>query len=154
MLNPYYFTDKNLKNGFKFKLDSHHTNHANFNITIIRNYPEFGIDVRYNIKINKELSVFYARIINHYNFGCEKVFSARFDEQDEDNQVLDEPELFINLKINHKFTETDINKVDIKYPLEYQIQQQEMKESGWRFDKIISMTKYFLKNWRTEWFKL
>ena len=29
--------------------------------------------------------------------------------------------------------------------LEYQIQQQEMKYSGWRFDKINSMTVYFYK---------
>ena len=29
MLNPYYFTDRNLKKGFKIYLDSHHINHAN-----------------------------------------------------------------------------------------------------------------------------
>ena len=28
-------------------------------------------------------------------------------------------------------------------PLEHQIQQQEMKDSGWRFDKINSRTVYF-----------
>ena len=30
-------------------------------------------------------------------------------------------------------------------PLEFQIQQQEMKDSGWRFDKINSMIIYFYK---------
>ena len=38
----------------------------------------------------KELSVIYARLINQYIFKYQTVFSARFDEQDEDNQVLDE----------------------------------------------------------------
>ena len=33
----------------------------------------------------------------------------------------------------------------IKSPLEHQIQQQEMKNSGWRFDKINSLTVYFYK---------
>ena len=33
--------------------------------------------------------------------------------------------------------------MDVKSPLEHQIQQQEMKDSGWRFDQINSMTIYF-----------
>ena len=58
---------------------------------------------------------------------------------------MDETELFINLKINHNLTESDINKINIIYPLKSQIQNQEMKDSGWRFDKVISMTIYFYK---------
>ena len=49
------------------------------------------------------------------------------------------------MNINHKLTETDIDNIDDKSPLEHQIQKQEMKDSGWRFDKINSMTKYFYK---------
>ena len=41
---------------------------------------------------------------------------------------------------NHNFTETDINNIDVKSPLEHQKQQQEMKSSRLRFDKINSMT--------------
>ena len=59
--------------------------------------------------------------------------------------MLDETELFISLNINHKLTETDIDESDIKSPLEHQIQQQEIKDSGWRFDKNSSMTTYFCK---------
>ena len=51
--------------------------------------------------------------------------------------ILDETELFINLNINHNLTESDINKINIISPLKSQIQNQEMKDSGWRFDKII-----------------
>ena len=49
------------------------------------------------------------------------------------------------MNINHNLLETDIDSIDIKSPLQHEIQRQEMKESGWRFDKITSMTKYFYK---------
>ena len=145
MINPYYFTDRNLRVGFKIILDSHHINPANSKLSIIPNYPEFGIEVRYINKIMKELSGIYARLMNQYRFKYQTVFSAGFDKQDEDNQVLNETELFINLNINHNLTETDINNIDVKSPLEHQIQQQELKDSGWRFDKINPMTVYFYK---------
>ena len=93
----------------------------------------------------KELAVIYARLINQYKFRYQTVFSARFDKQDEENQLLDETELFINLNINQNLTQTDVNNIDVVSPLEHQKQQQEMKDSGWRFDKINSMTVYFYK---------
>ena len=46
---------------------------------------------------------------------------------------------------NHKLTESDLHKIDIKSPLEHQKQQKQMKDSGWRFDKINSVTVYFYK---------
>ena len=109
MLNLFYFTDRHLKVGFKIVLDSHHINHANSKLTNTPNYPEFGIEVRYINKILKELFVIYARLKNQYKFKHETVFSAIFDKQNEDNQVVDETELFNNLNINHNLTETDIN---------------------------------------------
>ena len=139
MINPYYFTDRNLKMGFKINLDIH----ANSKLTITPKYLEFGIEVRYINKIIQKLSVFYARLLNQYKFKYQTVFSARFDKQDEDNQVIDEADLFINLSIIHNSTESDLAKIDIRSPLEHQIQQQDMKDSGWRFDKINSMTVYF-----------
>ena len=145
MLNPYFFSDRNLRAGFKIKLDSHHIIHANSKLTITSNYPEFGIEVRYNNKTMKELSFSFARLLKQYQFRYQTVFSTRFDKQDEDIQVLDETELFINLKINQNLTETDINNIDVKTPLEHQLQQQGTKNSGWRFDKINSMTINFYK---------
>ena len=47
MINPYYFTNRNLKVGFNITLKSHHINHANSNLIVKPNYPEFGIEVRY-----------------------------------------------------------------------------------------------------------
>ena len=91
----------------------------------------------------KELSVIHARLINQYKFKHQTVFSARFEKQDEDNQVFDETELYINSNINHNLTQRDIKNIDVKSPLEHQIQQQEMNDSGWRVDKKNSKTIYF-----------
>ena len=145
IINPYYSTDRALQVGFKIDLDSHHINHTKSKLTITPNFPEFGIEIRYINKITKFLSIIYARLINEYKFKYQTVFSARFDKQNEDNQVIDETELFIILNISHNLTQTDIDNIDIQSPLEHQIQQQKMKDSGWRFGKINSMTIYFYK---------
>ena len=137
MLNPYYLTDRNLKVGIKINLESHHINHAISKLTVSPNLPESGIEVRYIKKITKKLSITYARLINQYKFKYQTLFQARFDKQDEHIQVLDE--LITTLNINHNFAEKDIKKFDIISSLEPQIQQKEMKVSGWRFDKINSM---------------
>ena len=42
--------------------------------------------------------------------------------------MLDETELFLNLKINHILTETDKNKIYVRSQLEHQIQIQETKK--------------------------
>ena len=145
MISPYYFTERNLKVGFKINLDSHHINQANSKLTIIPNYPESGIEIRYINKIMKKLSCIYASLIKQFKFKCETVFSARFDKQDEDNQVVDETELFNNLNINRNLTQTYIDNIDVKSPLEHRIQQQELRDSGWKLDKINSMIVYFYK---------
>ena len=49
------------------------------------------------------------------------------------------------MNINHNLAESDLDDIDVRSPLEHQIQQQEMKDSGWRFDKIKSKTLYFYK---------
>ena len=145
MINPYYFGDRNLKVAYKNNLERHHINHLNSKVTITSNFQDTGIEFRFIKKIMREMSIIYARLINQYKFRYQVVFSARFDKQDEDGQILDETELFINLNINQNLTQSEIDNVNITFPLERQIQQQEMKDSGWRFDMINSMKIYFLK---------
>ena len=110
MLNPYHFIDRNLQVGFRIDMDSHHINHTNSKLNITPKFPEFGIEVRYINKIMKESSVINARLINQCKFEYQTVFSARFDKQNEDNQVLDETELFNNSNNNHNLTQTDIDE--------------------------------------------
>ena len=145
MINPYYFSDRNLKVAYKINLDSHHINHLNSKITITSKFENTGIEFRYINKIMREMSIIYARLINQYKFRYQTVFSARFDKEDEDGQLLDETELFINLNINQNLTQINLDNINITFPLERQIQQQEMKGSGWPFDKVNSMTIYFYK---------
>ena len=64
MINPYFFSDRNLKVGIKINLDTHQITHAKGKVTIIPKNSEFGIEVRYIIKIIEELSAFYAKLIN------------------------------------------------------------------------------------------
>ena len=145
MINPYYFTDRNLKIAYKINLGSHNLHHTNSKLTITPDFPGFGIEFRFINKIMKELAVSYARLLNQYKFKYQTVFSARFDKQDEDGQILEETELFIILNNNHNLTQSDLDKIDIRSPLEHQKQQLEMKDSGWRIDKLYCMTIYFYK---------
>ena len=64
MINPYYFTDRKMKVAYKINLDSHNLHHTNSKLTITPNFPEFRIEFRFINKIMKELSIFYARLIN------------------------------------------------------------------------------------------
>ena len=145
MINPYYFIDKNLKIGFKIILESHNFSYANSILSIIPKFPEYGIEFRYINKIVKELSVIYARLINQYKFKYHTLFSASFYKINEEGQRDNHIELYINLKINNNLTESDIVNIDIRSQLEHQIQMQELKESGWIFDKINSMKISFYK---------
>ena len=145
MINPYYFIDENLKNGSKINLESHNISHANSILTVIPKIPEFGIKYRYINKIVKELCIIYARLINQYKFKYHTFFSASYYKINEEDQRNNEIEIYINLKINHNLTESDIDNIDVRSQLEHQIQIQETKESGWIFDKINSMKISFYK---------
>ena len=70
----------------------------------------------------------FARLKNQYGFKHQTVFSARFDKQDEDNQVLDKTELFINLIIKQNLAYSVIGNIDSNYSLEDKIQKQEMND--------------------------
>ena len=121
MTNLFYFTDRNLKSGFNITLESHHNNQANSMLIIKPNYPEFGIEVRYINNIIEELYVIYARLINHYKFNYQTFFSARFDEQDKDNQLLDETEIFNYLNINQNLAKVILIKLilSLHYNIKY-----------------------------------
>ena len=145
MNNPYYFIDKNLKIGFKIDLESHNFSHAKSILSILPKFPEYGIEFRYINKIVKELSVIYARLRNQYKIKYHTLFSASFYKINEEDQRDNHIELCINLKINNNLTESDIADIDIRSQLEHQIQMQELKDSGWIFDKINSMKISFYK---------
>ena len=95
MINPYNFSDRSLKVAYKINLDSHHINHLNSKLTIASNFENTGIEFRFINEIMRKMSIIHARLINQYKFRYQTVFSARFHKQDEDDQLLDETDLFI-----------------------------------------------------------
>ena len=80
-----------------------------------------------------------ARTINQYKFKYHIIFSASFHKINEDDQRIDEIDLFINLEIFQNLTESEINNIDVKFQLEHQIQIPEKEENGWIKNKIKSM---------------
>ena len=137
MPNPYYFTDRALQVGLSTYLDSHKINHATSNLTNKPKFPELGVKTRYFNEILKEIAFIYARLMNQIKLKYQTCFSERLDQQNEDNQILDQTDLFITLNIIQNLTEPGNDKIDIKSPIEQQIQNQELRDSGKRFDKII-----------------
>ena len=127
LIIPYYFTDENLKFVFKVNLEIHIISHANSILTIIPNFPEFGIEFRYINQIVKELSVIYTRLLNQYKYKYHTFFSGSFYKINEEDQRKNEIEFYKNLKIINNLTESDIDNIDVRSQLEHQLQNQEMK---------------------------
>ena len=73
------------------------------------------------------------------------MFSATFDKQDEDDQVLDEIEIIIFMDTIRNLAESDKVNIDVRSQPEQKVQSQISKDSGWRFDESISMTIYVYK---------
>ena len=142
---PFYFINEILKQCFKIILESHSINHTNSILTITPKYPDFGIEGINSFKILKEMATIYARLINQYKIKYHTLISATFYKINEGDEKSDEIELFSTLNINHNLTETVIKNIDVKSQLEHQIQIEETKESGWIFDKIISMKIRFYR---------
>ena len=66
------FIDRTLQVGVNIYLESHHINHANSKLTIIPNFPEYGIELQNNNKTLKELATIYSRILNYYELKNQK----------------------------------------------------------------------------------
>ena len=139
-MNPKYFTDGAEQVAFNITLDSHYNNHAIPVFTIKPNYTE--IETRYVKKITREMPVVYPRLINQFEIQNQTLFSEIFDKQDENEFMVEGNEVVITLGNIRYFTEYDIDKINVRFQLEHQNLKQEMKVSGWKFGKTISMTKY------------
>ena len=90
--------------------------------------------------ILKEMSAIYARLINQYKFKYQVVFSVIFDKE-----TQEEIKQYVSLKVNKSLTWSDIEKYDLETKTNTLIENLQMKDSGWRFCKIATITKYFYK---------
>ena len=112
ILNPNCCTDRALQVGYNNTIGSLQNNRANSASTIAPNYPES--EIRCVNTILRKIAAIYATLFNQFKFICQTVFSARFDKQDEDGQILDENELFFNLSISQNSTQFDIDNVIVR----------------------------------------
>ena len=76
MLYSYYFTDRAFQLGFIINSDSHYIKQANSELNKKANFPEFGVEIKFNIEILKEMATVYARLTNQYKFEYQTAFSA------------------------------------------------------------------------------
>ena len=96
--NPKNSTDHLLIVAYNTNLDSHQKNHLNSKITFKPSRIE--IEKVLLMKTFRKMSTICDGLINQYKPNYKTAFSARFDKQDENDQVLNEVELFNNLKFN------------------------------------------------------
>ena len=82
------------------------------------------------------------------------MFSSRFDKQDEDDQVLDEIDLYLVLSIIRNFRESDNDIIDIRSQTEQQTENKQSKDNGWRFDKNHFNDNICLKSYWVKWITL
>ena len=127
--NSHYDNEKGLRLELKIDKDSPC---LTFVITPYESVNE--VEVFYINHIIKQLSNIYSRLINHYKFRYQTVFSVVSDKQNE---------IFIDLNISHNLTQNDIDMIDIISPLKHKIHDEEMKNSSLQ---INSLTVYFYKD--------
>ena len=140
------FCDTKLNVAHNIDLDSHHTIQTKSETIIYPNYWEIDkIDVNMIVKN----AYYICRIKKQNQFEYERVFSARFGEQDEDDQIVGKIELHNILKVNQNLSQSDYDKIDIRSYLERQTQNQNEKLVDGYLMKTISMTKSFNKTTET-----
>ena len=66
-----------------------------------------------------------------------------FCKFEEDGDIRKEAEMTINLNMTNNLTQSEIDNVDIPWDLEARKQSLEMKECGWDFQRVNSMTISF-----------
>ena len=136
-INPNYFS-RRYEPQNEINLDRHYPNHINSQITMKSKY-NFPVELLDLNKIFKEMAKIYGGLIDQFKLKHQFAFSAIFDKQTQ------ELEQFISLKVLQSSTWSDIEKYDIERETSAKIENNEMKDKGWRFCKIVSMTIYFYK---------
>ena len=74
-----------------------------------------------------EMVNIYVRLINHYNHKHQTAFSAKFDKGDEDNQIMDESDFYINLSNLKSLTQSDIDNNRVRSQLKQQIHKNKQR---------------------------
>ena len=93
--------------------------------------------------IFKEMAHIYAKFINQYKFKNQLSFRLLFNKFEEDGDIRKETEMVVNLSMVNNLTQSEIDNTNIQWEVEARKQNLEMKESGWHFQRVNSMTISF-----------
>ena len=139
----YKFTDEILNKIYDITIDRHNKKDLNSQITITSKFDNTGIEMYFIDKIFKEMAHIYAKFINQYKFKYQLSFMLLFYKFEEDGDIRKEAEMTVTLNMTNNLTQSEIDNVDIQWDLEARKQNLEMRESGWNFQRVNSMTISF-----------
>ena len=139
----YKFTDDILNKIYDITIDRHHKKDLNSQITITSKFDYTGIEMYYIDEIFKEMAHIYAKFINQYKFKYQLSFMLLFYKFEEDGDIRKEAEMAITLNMTNNLTQSEIDNINIQWNVEARKQNLEMKESGWIFQRVNSMTISF-----------
>ena len=140
----YKFTDNILDTAYDITVNRHHKKDLNSQITITSKFDNlFGIEMYYINDIFKEMAHIYARFINQYKFKYHLSFMLLCNNFEEDGDIRREAEMTINLNMVNNLTQSEIDNVNVQWEVEAGKQNLEMRNSGWNFQRVISMTISF-----------
>ena len=139
----YKFTDDILNKIYDITIDRHHKKDLNSQITITSKFDYTGIEMYYIDEIFKEMAHIYAKFINQYKFKYQLSFMLLFYKYEEDGDIRKEAEMTITLNMINNLTQSEIDNANIQWEVEARKQNLEMKESGWHFQRVNSMTISF-----------
>ena len=140
----YKFSDNILDIAYDITVDRHHKKDLNSQITITSKFDNlFGIEMYYIDDIFKEMAHIYAKFINQYKFKYQLSFMLLFNKFEEDGYIKRETEMTITLSMVNNLTQSEIDNINFQWELEARKQNSEMKESGWHFQRVNSMTISF-----------
>ena len=139
----YKFTDEVLDKIYDITIDRHHKKELNSQITITSKFDNTGIEMYFIDKIFKEMAHIYSQFINQYKIKYQVSFMLLFYKFGEDGAINREAEMTVTLNMTNNLTQSEIDNVDIQWNLEARKQNLEMRESGWNFQRVNSMTISF-----------
>ena len=139
----YKFTDDVLNKIYDITVDRHHKKDLNSQITVTSKFDNMGIEMYHIDEIFKEMVHIYAEYINQYKFKYQLSFMLLFYKFEEDGDIRREAEMTVTLNMVNNLTQSEIDSVDIQWDVEARKQNLEMRESGWNFQRVNSMSISF-----------
>ena len=136
----YKFADNVLSTAYDITVGRDHKKDLYSKITVTSKFDDTGIEMIFVDKIFKEMSHIYAKYIYQYKFKYQLSFMLLFYKFEEDGDIRKEAEMSINLIMTNNLTQSEIDNANIQWDLEARKQNLEMRESGWVFQRVNSMT--------------